>query len=70
MNMSENAKQRWIEEQTEKVEERIRTRYAEKIIPEAQERGRLLDPEEIEAAIEEEVEQARQTIAEQAEQGQ
>lgn len=66
--MTEKAKQRWIEEQTEKAEERIRTRYAERIIPEAQERGRLLDPEEIEAAIEDEVEQARQTIAEQAEQ--
>lgn len=68
--MTENAKQRWIEEQTERAEERIRARFAEKIIPEAQERGRLLDPEEIEAAIEDEVEQARQTIAEQAEHGQ
>lgn len=66
--MTDKQLERWIEEQTEKAEERIRTRYAEKIIPEAQERGRLLDPEEIEAAIADDVEQAKQTIAEQAEQ--
>lgn len=66
--MTDKQLERWIEEQTEQAEEQIRTRYAEKIIPEARERGRLLDPEEIEAAIEEEVEQARQTIAEQVEQ--
>lgn len=68
--MTEKAKQRWIEEQLETAEERIRTRYAEEIIPEARERGRLLDPEEIEAAIADDVEQAKQTIEEQAEQEQ